>query len=128
MARGSPLLLNVMLDDDVPRLVLSKHLLVDLAHEEFVALAACGEGAVVTHRNRIRRFERRLAGCAIRDLLSQQVETQFRSNNRQSVNYYSVTDEWATIQAQPYSWTLRRLSVPILRLVNDAGWMSALAC
>jgi hypothetical protein len=28
---------------------------------------------------------------------------------KQSVNYYSVTDEWATIQAQPYSWTLRRL-------------------
>ena len=48
-------------------------------------------------------------GAPFAILLSQQVETQFRSNNRQSVNYYSVTDEWATIQAQPYSWTLRRL-------------------
>jgi hypothetical protein len=38
-----------------------------------------------------------------------------------------VTSRLATTQAEPYSTILRRLSVPILHLVNDPSWMSALA-
>jgi len=55
---GTTLLLNVVLHDDVLRLVLVKHLLVDFADEELVALAANRNGSLVGHRNRIRRLLR----------------------------------------------------------------------